>query len=416
MTENKVKKKRGQFITIDFLFACLVSFLVRLGLQARSTATPLYIIALNYSKSAAGLASSAYTISALIFRPIVGMLIDKFGRKNMLIAGTAIIAVILVPLSFATDINLIYFFSVICGMGFSFMSTALSTIVTDLVPDESLAEGLGYFGLSSTLSQAIGPSMALWTIASFNYSGAFLTAAGLAVIALVCAFLIRYEKRRAEKAGIIINKENKEKEETAKKEKSVVKGPWWTKIIEPTAAKSGFMICFVTFASASIGTFLATYAKENAIEGIGMFFTIRAIGTAISRLFAGKVTKTIGNARTMKVSLLIMIIGYFGIAMSKSLLPLVIIGFVYAMGNGFFHITCNVAAVLETPRERRGAANATFYLLMDAGLGVGSAFWGVVADFTGTAGAFVGSGILTVCVFIFAVFYLRRVNLDKKAD
>ncbi len=415
MVQNKEKAKRGSFITLDFLFACMVSFLVRLGLQARSTATPLYIIALDYSKSAAGLASSAYTISALIFRPVVGILLDKFGRKNMLVVGTAIIAIVLIPLSFATDITLIYVYSFICGMGFSFMSTALSTIVTDLVPDESLAEGLGYFGLSSTLSQAIGPTMALWTIATFDYSGAFLTAAGLAVIALVCTFLIKYEKRRAEKAGIVIEKkQDVEAEQPKDEEQPAVKVPWWGKIIEPTAAKSGFMICFVTFASASIGTFLATYAQENAIEGIGLFFTIRAIGTAISRLFAGKVTETIGNSKTMKISLLIMIVGYFGIAMSKTLLPLVIIGFLYALGNGFFHITCNVAAVLETPRARRGAANATFYLLMDAGLGVGSAFWGVVADFAGTAGAFVGSGIMTVCVFIFAVFYLRKVNLDKK--
>lgn len=412
MTENKVKKK-GQFITIDFMLACFVSFLIRLGLQARSTATPLYIIALDYSKSAAGLAGSAYTISALVFRPIVGNLLDKFGRKNTLIAGTAIVAAVLIPLSFATNINMIYLYSVICGMGFSFMSTALSTIITDLVPDENLSEGLGYFGLSSTLSQAIGPSMALWTIATFNYSGAFLTAAGLAFIGLICAFLIRYEKKRNEKITSSPIKQSlpaETKEEIV--ENKNVKTVWWAKIIEPAAAKSGFMVCFVTFASASIGTFLATYAKENAIEGIGTFFTIRAIGTAISRLFAGRVTRAIGNAKTMKISLIIMMIGYFGIAMSKTLLPLVIIGFVYAMGNGFFHITCNVAAVLETPKERRGAANATFYLLMDAGLGVGSAFWGVVADITGTRGAFIGSGILTVCVFIFAVFYLRKVKLD----
>ena len=114
MVQNKEKAKRGSFITLDFLFACMVSFLVRLGLQARSTATPLYIIALDYSKSAAGLASSAYTISALIFRPVVGILLDKFGRKNMLVVGTAIIAIVLIPLSFATDITLIYVYSFKC--------------------------------------------------------------------------------------------------------------------------------------------------------------------------------------------------------------------------------------------------------------------------------------------------------------
>ena len=410
MDRQQKKQSSTGFITRDFIMACLVAFLCRLALQARNTSTPLYVLALNYTKSAAGLAASAYTIAALVFRPLVGGIIDRFGRKKVLITGTAIIACALVPLSFAKDLPMIYFFSVICGIGFSFQSTALSTIITDLVPDDQLSAGLGYYSLTSTFSQALGPSLALWTIATFSYQGAFLTAAGLVFLGLVCAFLIRYEQ--------------KQKAETpAKKDAGTAGGPaeeegprpWWAKIVEPGAARSGFMICFVTFASAAIGTFMAAYADENHIANIGMFFTVRAIGTGIARLCTGTVTRAIGNKNTMLVSLVSLVIGYFGIVMCKSIVPLCIISFFYAVGNGLFNVTCNVLAVVQTPKKRRGAANATFYLLMDLGLGVGAAFWGVVADHFGIRGAFLGAGILTAAVLVFAFFYLQKVDIDAPA-
>ena len=75
----KDKNAALRFITLEFMMACLTSFLARLGLQLRNTASPLYIQDLGFNKSAAGLATTTYTISALFFRPVVGKVIDKFG-------------------------------------------------------------------------------------------------------------------------------------------------------------------------------------------------------------------------------------------------------------------------------------------------------------------------------------------------
>lgn len=53
-------------------------------------------------------------------------------------------------------------------------------------------------------------------------------------------------------------------------------------------------------------------------------------------------------------------------------------------GMGYFGLTGTLAmAVRNVPPSRRGAANATFFLGFDLGIGVGAMLWGAVAELVG---------------------------------
>ena len=50
---------------------------------------------------------------------------------------------------------------VLFGIGFGMTSTSFPTMASDVIPIKRLGEGMGYFGLSTTLAMSIGPMIGL---------------------------------------------------------------------------------------------------------------------------------------------------------------------------------------------------------------------------------------------------------------
>ncbi|WP_434310657.1 MFS transporter [Hominifimenecus sp. rT4P-3] len=386
--------------TRDFLTVCLVATLLRICMQFKSSILPLYVVELGFSKSAAGLTTTAYTMAALFFRPVVGNAIDRLGRKRMLIMGASLVCVTMFPFAFLRALPLMYLLQIVSGIGFSIQSVALSTMTTDLVPEKRLTEGLGYYGLTSTISQAIGPAIALWMAGSFGYNVDFLTAGGICILALAAATLIRYEKKRFQKL--------KAAPETRKAKE--VPRKWWHKIIEPTALVPGLLMMGISFASASVMTFLAAYGQEKGIEGIGAFFTAQAVGLAISRVFAGKIVDVIGKRKSLVSGIACMAAAFLGIHVAKSLAVMLVVAIVYAIGFGLATVVLNTIAVLQTPSHRRGAANATFYLAQDGGIGLGAALFGYIADGIGLLNIYLCAAGICLAVLFFVFPAVRRMG------
>ncbi|MCD8010179.1 MAG: MFS transporter [Lachnospiraceae bacterium] len=401
-------EKKQRLWTRDFLIVCVVATLLRICMQFKSSVLPLYVVELGFSKSAAGLTTTAYTLAALVFRPVVGNLIDTQGRKRLLIVGATLVAVTMFPFCFLTALPCMYALQIVSGIGFSIQSVSLSTMTTDLVPEKRLTEGLGYYGLTSTISQAVGPALALWMAGVVGYGIDFAAGGCFCLLALALMPLIRYEKRRIQE----LQQRAAEAEKTSEPQTEERPARWWHRIVEPTALIPSLLMVGVSFASSSVTTFLATYGSEKGIENIGLFFTVQAAGLAVSRAFAGKLTTRFGSKRCLMWGLVGMMVAFVGIRLSPGIYPLLIIGVVYAMGVGLAMVVLNAAAVLNTPAHRRGAANATFYLAQDGGLGLGAALFGVAADAAGTGVIYLLAAILCGVVLLAVKPACARVRMD----
>ena len=82
------------------------------------------------------------------------------------------------------------------GLGFSAHTTSINTMGTDVIPESRLAEGIGYMGLTNSISTAIAPALALFLAEAVGYNRTFLSIAGIAIAATLIGFFIRYEKKR----------------------------------------------------------------------------------------------------------------------------------------------------------------------------------------------------------------------------
>ena len=73
-------------------------------------------------------------------------------------------------------------------------TTGMSVAFTDVLPQNKMGEGLGYSGLTNSLSSALGPviAMALYEVTA-SYEMVYLASVFLVLISFAIMFVCRYE-------------------------------------------------------------------------------------------------------------------------------------------------------------------------------------------------------------------------------
>ena len=396
LNTEPVKEK---LFSTDFTLVSIVGLLIRFSMFIKITLQPLYLLELYSSKTIAGSAMTVFTVASLVLRPFSGKIIEKYGRKTVFSAGTILFAVTTVPFGFVHNLPLLYFFQILCGFGFSFQSVANTTMVTDIVPQQRLLEGLGYFGLTATLAQALGPATALFVSDNLGFSIRFLFTGIIAFVSVLVAFFVSYEKD--------LNHGKPSEAQSCAEEPEEIKD-LLGRLIEKKAAYASLFVGVLSFVSSSISTFLIPYARFVGIAGIGFYYTSRAFGVAFSRLFAGKVSERVSKYKLLGAGLFTVFLCVSAINFVRNIYVLIPVAFIFGAGFGLSHLLLNVGAVVHTTKKERAGANATYYLAMDAGIGIGALSWGVIGDVLGLENIFKGSGLIALLIFIAYIITSRN--------
>lgn len=80
--------KKGHIFTRDFLLIFLAGGFIRICYQMQGTIVPLYGNQLGFTASMIGLTTTVCTIASLILRPLLGGMLDRYGRRGLVIIGT----------------------------------------------------------------------------------------------------------------------------------------------------------------------------------------------------------------------------------------------------------------------------------------------------------------------------------------
>ena len=122
---------------------------------------------------------------------------------------------------------------------------------------------------------------------------------------------------------------------------------------------------FIPYGATS--AYIAVYAKELGIGNYGgLYFTLMAIGLAVSRPIAGKkvdkgmITRLLGFGLTM-ASVTYFLLSYVGnITGTGRVAIFLIIGLMQGFTYGLLHPSFNTLFVKLAPQSRRGAATSMF--------------------------------------------------------
>lgn len=347
---------------------------------------PFYVMEdLHLDESSTGVVLALYTIAALLIRPISGFLVDKFSRKPLYIICYVLFTLVFAGYALTNIIAIFVILRVLHGFGFGLSTVSGSTIAIDVMPAERRGEGIGYFGLSYTFAQSLGPLTGFWLYSNYDFNVIFLIAFGFAFIGFLSIFPIKLP-------SLEMPKTVGEKEPLSLDRFLLVKG-----------LPCILLLLLVGYGYGTLSNFIGLYCLESSFNcDPGIFFLIFAAGVVVSRLLSAK---AINNDKVVSVALIgsvLIAVGYFALAYCAASWMFFVGSTAIGIGFGCVNPAFQSLLVNLAPHNRRGTANATFYTFFDLGIGAGIALGGVIIEY------FNFTLLLSVCavlILIGAVYF-----------
>lgn len=118
---------------------------------------PVYLTARWGATAPVGLVVGAMAAGVLMLRPLIGIALDRWGRKPLLVLGL-VTALWIQPLYLlAPSPEWLLPVRILHGLSQAGVATGSQTFLADLVPPERRAAMMGYLAMANTLGFAFGP-------------------------------------------------------------------------------------------------------------------------------------------------------------------------------------------------------------------------------------------------------------------
>jgi MFS family permease len=379
----------------DFVLLTLSNLLLFFGFQMLLPTLPVYVAYLGGDNSAIGLVIGIFTISAILIRPFTGAALDFMGRKLILFIGLAVCFVAIGAYYWATTIFLLLLLRIVHGAGWGTSTTTYGTIASDMIPAARRGEGMGYFGLGSTLAMALGPMIGIWVMKSFGFGLLFL----ISLLSTLCSMgLTKWMTIPA----------------PVRNPKTQGEIPFHEKFLEQKALFPAFLVLLMGVTYGGIISFITLYGKEAGISNVGWFFLTNALFLFVVRPLAGKVFDQKGHVWVLVPGAVFGIIGLYLLSTTSSLAELILSAIFYGIGFGAIQPSLQAWTIQRVLPFRRGVANATFYSGFDLGIGGGAMILGPVAQMTNYAHMYRFSCIFFVIyLMVYGIFLLKKKKMNR---
>jgi len=391
MTQSKDK-----LWTQSFLSACAGNFLLFFSFYLLLPILPLYLIEeFQTSNSMVGIILSCYTLAALLIRPFAGFVLDMVNRKPIYLIAYLLFTLSFVGYPLATFVGMFLFLRILHGFTFGFVTTAGNSLIVDIMPASRRGEGLGYFGIANNLAMAIGPMISLFMHDYYTFDSIFYMAIGSGLLGFLVATTIKSEK--------IV--------------KSDIKQPMaFDRFFLFKGFNAGFSLLLMGIPYGILTTYVAIYGKELGIHsGMGIFFSLMAIGLTISRLVGGKMVDRGRLVPVVAYGTFFCMVAFFALAGLKRIDTFnetLVVGLFYAIalllgiGYGMLFPAYNTLFVNLAPNNRRATASSTYMTSWDIGIGIGLVLGGSLAD---SSGGFPFAFLVGALAVAFSLVFFTRV-------
>ncbi|MCA9724550.1 MAG: MFS transporter, partial [Kurthia sp.] len=188
------------------------------------------------------------------------------------------------------------------------------------------------------------------------------------------------------------------------------KGSFISQYIELKAMPIAIVTFLMCFGYAAILSFISLFAKERNLEvASSYFFIVYAIAVLLTRPVTGKMLDRFGGNSVMYPCFIFFGTGLILMSFAHSAFILLLAGILIGIGYGNLSSGAQALAIKLTPPHRMGLATSTYFIALDAGLGVGPYLLGYVIPVFGYSVLYTSLGI-----FIFALILLYYVVYGKR--
>ncbi|WP_255263075.1 MFS transporter [Priestia megaterium] len=369
--------------TWQFSLIILITISFYLCLQMLTGGFSIFVTEFSHNPTLGGIMTTVFMLAAIITRPVTGILMHKINIKKVLCVMLLFVLVCIMISYNQQVIPLLISIRILEGIGFGVTTTLLATLATNLIPEERMGEGIGYFGMATSLGTTLGPMIALSILHSFSFKFLLFITMFLIVVSFGFSLFIKI-KQSPSFAESPIQKES---------------------LVDYVFDKRAMLPCFLVM------LFYCTYSGiVNFINGLGeeehlgskvsLFFLIIAAVIVIVRPFSGKIYDQKGHKYLIYPASICSIIGLILIAFAHGLTTFFIAAVLYGIAYSVMQPSFQAWAVSRVTPDKKGTANAMSLSSMDLGMALGAPVLGGVASLTGYREMYSLSSLLIVALIL----------------
>ena len=349
--------EKQRLITPSYCCILAANFLLYFGFWLLVPVLPFYLSEIFHaSNTTIGIVLSCYTVSSLCIRPFSGYLLDTFARKPLYLFAYFIFTMIFAGYMFAGALTMFIIYRIIHGISFGMVT---------------VGGGTSY-------------------IAIFSYG------LGSCVLGFIAASMVKTPyKPPVKREPISLDR--------------------FIRFILIKGLPAGLSLLLLSIPYGMTTNYVAMYAKQIGITAeTGFFFTLMAVGMAISRLFSGRLVDKGKITQVINAGLYLVCFCYFALtacgwligwnyAFTTSLFFL--IALLLGIGFGTMFPAYNTLFVNLAPNNQRATATSTYLTSWDVGIGIGMLLGGYIAEIASFRDAYLFGATLTVVSMIY--FHLK---------
>lgn len=395
----------SQLWSKSFISLSIGAFLLFLNLQMLLSTFPAYV----KKEFAAGdlqvsLVTSIFALSAIVSRFLAAALMRKVSLNVLLYWGLILATVTTAVYITANSVGSLLYMRAAYGVGFGVASTILPTLVSQIIPLSRMGEGIGYFGLSSSLAMSIGPMIGLNVM---KQSGFFTLTmiAGITVLLIIPILLLSRSvppSPKLEAAPIAKVK--------SRNGRGAVRGKFNKKLIFPATLN---VVLSITYSG--LLSFIALFGEFVHLEQVGLFFLFNAITVVIIRPISGRLFDSRGHAVVLVPAGCFVIASMLILSFTTNMPMLIASALLYGLGFGAIQPTIQAWMLRISTPEQYGTANSLFYNATDLGVAIGAIILGAISSATNYAVMYrYSAGFMVLFVVLYAI--VQFVSGRKKAS
>jgi len=318
-----------------------------------------------------GLVIASSSVAAIVLRPLLGALADRYGLRRVSVIGGLGLAAGMTILMAARSVLPGTAGRLVGGLSSAAANTALMAWVIGLVPLEHRGRALGIFGVSVWVGLAAGPQIGQVLLSAGGYPALWIGCGALGLAAAACVL-----RSREPPLGV-----------------AAPAPPRRPLHLLRLVARPGAASTIAWAGEGMTITFLVVHLESRGLADSGLasaasVFTVFAISVISARVALANVVDQVGPVPTAAIALATVGAGLATLGLAGSFAIAALGGVLLGLG---FAPLFPALALLATERlqpEERASGVGVFSAFMDAGIAAGSIAGGLLVASIGSAAAF----------------------------
>jgi MFS family permease len=372
---------------------------------------PLFFEQHGISNTENGILISIGTLAGVFSGLIAGKFSDNYGRKWLLVGGTAVYSVVFFLFAFlGKDFNTFFVLRFFEGIGFYVMPVLVAAMCADTFPARERGRMMALFSMAGGLGQLIGPLMAPYLIKGSDYNLYFIFSGTFVVIScLGMAFLV---------------KETLPKEQRVERDKGgrgLSLGGFWGSVKALGVAFLVLLVAILIYRTGytMIDPFFSIYLRDVIkldLSSTSYFFAIRAICTLTFAPLAGWMADRFGRKPTFLLGMVLTALALFGYTQMKGTIDIYLVRSLDAIASVIVLNSIRVYTADLLAPSVRGFGMGLYSTISQESSTIGAIFGGYIIDLLGFNMVFLGAAALSAVSLFVVQLWVPEPNKAGKAE